>query len=352
MSGRPEVAVVIPTYNQEKTLAACLESVYAQTYRPAEVIVVDDASSDRTREIARGFSCTLLALPTNRGPAAARNAGVAAATAPLVFFLDSDTALLPDALANAVRAYQDTPGCGMVQGIYAPLPLFDDGPVEVYRVLAEHLMRRRTTATLFSCSLIPKEVYLAAGGLDERLRDGEDFEFGTRLPAGYSLLVTDRVVTRADDVDRLLPLLREHFTRSRSRPARLVEAWRRRRLAPPSARTGARPGRVTYLDGAGWVTSAATGLGLVALPAAVLTPWALLAVPPLGLAFLAANRELVAEARRLRGVRFAVTAVALHALTNAVFLLGIAAGLPLMVRQALRRPATARPRAVAAERRT
>ena len=59
-------------------------------------------------------------------------------SAPLLFFVDSDTALAPDAVQNAVQAYRDTPDCGMVQGIYDKEPLFDDGPVERYRVFSEH----------------------------------------------------------------------------------------------------------------------------------------------------------------------------------------------------------------------
>lgn len=209
-----EVAVIIPNYNKKKTLRACLESVYAQTYRPAEVIVVDDGSTDGSLEIAREFPCRIITSPGNQGSAAARNIGAVEATVPLLFFLDSDTALAPDAIENAVRAYRQTPGAGMVQGVYAPEPLYDDGLVEQYRVAFEHFDRRQSTATFLSNTLIPKHVFFEAGGLDERLRDGEDFEFGTRVPARYRLVVTEAVVTRADDVDGFWACLWERFVRA------------------------------------------------------------------------------------------------------------------------------------------
>src|SRR6266545_2048903 len=138
MAWRADIAVIVPNYNKKKTLRACLESVYAQTYAPAEVIVVDDVSTDGSLEIARQFPCAIVEPPRNQGPAGARNLGVASSSAPLLFFLDSDTALATDAIHNAVKAYRETPDCGMVQGIYDKEPLYDDGPVERYRVLCEH----------------------------------------------------------------------------------------------------------------------------------------------------------------------------------------------------------------------
>jgi glycosyltransferase involved in cell wall biosynthesis len=140
---RPSVTVVIPNYNYAKTLRACLESVFAQSHAPVEVIVVDDASTDRSREIAAAFPCTVLAIPTNRGVSAARNLGAARARGDVLFFLDSDTALAPDALANAVDLLLDDPETGCVHGVLDPEPLFDDGPVERYHALHAHFWRRR-----------------------------------------------------------------------------------------------------------------------------------------------------------------------------------------------------------------
>jgi glycosyltransferase involved in cell wall biosynthesis len=98
----PSVSVVIPTYNRRKLLFRALGSVFGQTHRPVEVIVVDDASSDGTVEALRRADfpvrVEVLALPFNQGPAAARNAGIRRASGRYVAFLDSDDVWLADKL--------------------------------------------------------------------------------------------------------------------------------------------------------------------------------------------------------------------------------------------------------------
>ena len=324
---RDDVVVIVPNYNKRKTLRACLESVYAQSYRPAEVIVVDDVSTDGSLEIAREFPCTIVESPRNGGPAVARNLGVARSTAPLLFFVDSDTALAPDAIRNAVQAYRSTPDCGMVQGIYDIEPLYDDGPVERYRVLCEHYERSQTTATFLSCTLIPRHVFEEAGRLDERLRDGEDFEFGTRVPARYRLVVTTSVVTRADDEDKFWGCLVERFVRSTTLPVIMVRARRLR----DEGRVGFQLNKI----GTGQhtprkpprVSSASATATFLTLPLALVSPW-LLVVPAATLGvFLGMNRAFIGFARRHRGVRFAAWVAWMQLCFHTAFFLGACVGL-------------------------
>nr|MDT0656799.1 glycosyltransferase family A protein [Micromonospora sp. DSM 115978] len=330
MTGRPDaVAVIVPNFNKEKVLRACLEAVYAQTLPPVEVIVVDDRSTDRSREIAREFcrdrregpECTLVEFSVNQGPSAARNAGVAASTAPLLFFVDSDTALEPDAIENAVRVLRESPGCGMVQGIYHPEPLFDDGPVEAYRVSFEYFWRRRSvgrrTATLFTASLVVREAFEAAGGLDVRLRhgDGEDAEFGTRLPDRYKLVVTDTVLTRHDDVDRFWPFLREQWSFATGTPMLMLRSWRRRKAGAGI--------RVHAISPTGLVLS---GLSLLTLPFVPVAPWLALVWLALLVASTAASHEFLRYTYRFRGAGFAAFAAWMHTVLYAVAVLGTGVG--------------------------
>ncbi|WP_407566849.1 glycosyltransferase family 2 protein [Polymorphospora sp. A560] len=335
MSGAGGVAVIVPNFNKEKTLRACLESVFGQSYVPVEVVVVDDRSTDGSREIAAGFPCRVVELPVNSGPAAARNAGVAASSAPLLFFVDSDTALAPDAVGNAVRLLVGSPGVGMVQGIYDARPLFDDGPVEAYRVAFEHFWRKRSvgrdTGALFAATLIPRAVFEETGGFDERLRSGEDDEFGTRLPDRYRLVATDRVLTRHDDVDRLLPLLAEQFVRASAKPLLMARTWRRQRAG--AAGTGARVGmmstdRFRHLEWAAQISLLTSALALATVPLTVVVPWLALTWPVLGAMFVAANRRFLRLTHQLRGPGFAVFAAGLHALSYAALVAGLVAGLP------------------------
>jgi glycosyltransferase involved in cell wall biosynthesis len=346
------VAVIVPNYNKEKVLRACLESVYAQTHPPAEVVVVDDRSTDRSPDIAREFArdrrdqrdhlppFRLIELPVNRGAAAARNAGVAASTAPLLFFVDSDTALEPDAIENAVRVLRETPDCGMVQGIYHPEPLFDDGPVEAYQLSFEYFWRRKTvgreTSAVFTASLIPRAVFEAAGGFDGDLRHIEDDEFGTRLPERYRLVVTDAVLTRHDDVDRLLPLLREQFLRASVKPLIMLRTWRRQRAGAIGARGDmiSLP-RFWHLDWSARTSLITPALTLLTVPAIPFAPWLLLTWPLLAGVFVVANHEFVGYTYRSRGARFAVFAAAVHLLVHVALVLGHGAGLFRVAREVL-----------------
>jgi glycosyltransferase involved in cell wall biosynthesis len=331
MTEPERVAVIVPNYNKAKTLRACLESVYAQRHRPAEVVVVDDASTDGSLEIARSFPCTLVELPGNRGPAAARNTGVAASTAPLLFFVDSDSALAPDAVGNAVRVLRENPDCGIVQGNYDLEPLFDDGPVEAYKVAFEHFWRGRTvggeTGTLFSVCLVRREAYEAAGGMDEDLRNGEDVEFGTRMPDRYTVVVSDAVRTRHDDDHRLFPLLWEQLVRSANAPMVMLKTHRRRR----SGATGSRVdmlslGRLTYLDRTAYLSFGLMGLSLAVLPFAVLMPWLLLVLLGLQATFVVVSHEFLRFALRRKGIRFALVATGMHIATHGAMALGASLG--------------------------
>ncbi|MER7402424.1 glycosyltransferase family 2 protein [Streptomyces sp. NPDC000070] len=214
----PTVSVIIPNYNYEKTLPACLDAVFAQTLQPLEVIVVDDASTDRSREIIRGYPCRLIENPGNSGVSAVRNRGAAESRGDILFFVDSDVALAPDALENAVRILTEDPGCGFVHGVPAAQPLFDDGPVERYRVLHAHHFHRRSVGVVasafFALGAVRREVFEAVGPLNERLRDSEDLEYSNRLHGRCRIRLTDTITGRHDDADSLRALLREQARRA------------------------------------------------------------------------------------------------------------------------------------------
>lgn len=97
-----DVTVIIPARNRAHVLRAAVESVLAQTAPPAEIIVIDDASTDDTAAVAEGLPVRLVRHTEARGSGMARNAGVEGATTGLVAFLDSDDEWLPGHLAYTV----------------------------------------------------------------------------------------------------------------------------------------------------------------------------------------------------------------------------------------------------------
>ena len=92
-TSRPLVSIVVVTWNSAPFLHRCLEALHAQTYRPTEVIVVDNASTDESREIAKG--ATVIANETNRGFSAAVNQGIARANGEFVLLCNPDAFLDP-----------------------------------------------------------------------------------------------------------------------------------------------------------------------------------------------------------------------------------------------------------------
>ena len=105
-TNEPLVSIVVPVYNVERYIERCISSVFSQTYRPLEVILIDDCSPDRSIEVAKEYIAVsvkenldehrkfvFLKHESNRVLSAARNTGINAATGAYVYFLDSDDAI-------------------------------------------------------------------------------------------------------------------------------------------------------------------------------------------------------------------------------------------------------------------
>ena len=106
----PSVSVVIPMYNDAEVVSEALDSVFAQTHQPSEIIVIDDGSSDDSASVVSGLGRDLTLLKQkNAGPAAARNAGINAASSEWIAFLDADDVWLEDRLASQLSVLTENP---------------------------------------------------------------------------------------------------------------------------------------------------------------------------------------------------------------------------------------------------
>src|SRR5215203_2741551 len=112
----PLVSVVIPCHNQARFLADGVESVLAQRYRPVEIIVVNDGSTDDTAEVAARYPEVRHIVQDNRGLAEARNRGLLHSRGALLVFLDADDRLLPHALGRGAALLAADPALGFVAG--------------------------------------------------------------------------------------------------------------------------------------------------------------------------------------------------------------------------------------------
>ena len=117
MARLPRVSVVIPTFNRRETVGEAIDSVLSQEGAEVEVLVVDDGSTDGTAEVAQAFAPRVSVIrQANSGAGAARTAGLAATTAPLVAFLDADDRWHPTAAAALGRALNAHPAALVARG--------------------------------------------------------------------------------------------------------------------------------------------------------------------------------------------------------------------------------------------
>lgn len=259
----PSISVVMPAYNAAATIARALDSIAAQTRRPAEVIVVDDASTDATAAIAAAHPLrpTLVRHPANRGGAAALHSGLEAASNDWVAFLDADDEWLPEKLAAQAAALEDAPDAIVVAtGIvfidrqgheaweYGVTPFAHEGRTFWRNLLLD-------SAILQSSALVRRRVALATGGVDAAMRTGYDQQLFVRLAAlGPVAYVHQRLVRyhdspgsltklpRPSDILPVLAMHERHFTMFAERltPAQLREARRRRYAEAASGLVAAR----------------------------------------------------------------------------------------------------------------
>jgi glycosyltransferase involved in cell wall biosynthesis len=113
----PLVSVITPVYNARRYLGEAIDSVLRQTYKPVELIVVDDASDDGSADVARSYGTAVrYAYQPRRGGGAARNRGVELARGEFLAFLDADDRFLPDKLDSQVRTLGNDGDLDMVFG--------------------------------------------------------------------------------------------------------------------------------------------------------------------------------------------------------------------------------------------
>jgi GT2 family glycosyltransferase len=228
----PLVSVIIPNYNYERTLGHCIRSAQRQDYPRLEVIVVDDCSTDGSLRIAQDSGATVVRTPVNSRVATARNLGAATARGDILFFLDSDVALEPGAVGNAVRVLLAEPEVGAICGTYLPEPMFPGPLIKEYRALqirrwwAEKEAEGSISGLNTAMCAMRASVFREVGPFNQRLMWNEEQDYYVRLRARYDVRATPSIRGRHDHDDTLRELLRKVFNRALHSGLR----WRQRGL--------------------------------------------------------------------------------------------------------------------------
>ena len=223
------ISVVIPVYNREALITEALNSVFDQSYRPLEVIVIDDGSTDRTPEVVKGWikvhSSTdgfrvKLVRQEHKGGNPARNRGIEESRGKYVAFLDSDDLWLKEKLAKQILCFQD-PEVGAVYCGIQPMDL-TTGEVspaipQAYPrgwILARLLVRDVTAPT--SAFVLRRSVFDVVGRFDEALEARQDWDMWIRVSTAFKI----------DAVPEPLVRYRHHSgTRTASDPYREIRAY-------------------------------------------------------------------------------------------------------------------------------
>jgi GT2 family glycosyltransferase len=197
----PRLSVVVPTHNGAETLAKCLDALRASSYPPNEIIVVDDASTDGSADIATRWGCQVIRLDRNEGAACAKNRGARAAKGDVLFFTDDDIVVARDALAHLAENYSNQNLAGVVGLLDSKIP-FDDFPSNLKNLWMRFSYAKLPTegVGLFYTSIasMRREIFLRLGGFDENYRGAsitEDTEFGQRAWAAGHFIRLDHRVT-------------------------------------------------------------------------------------------------------------------------------------------------------------
>jgi len=206
---KPQVSVIIPTYNRGWVLREAVESVLAQDFEDFELIVVDDGSTDNTGEILAAYGNDIAVLEqTNRGVSAARNRGIAGASAPLIAFLDSDDLWKPQKLSRQTEFFSAEPQTLICQteeiwirnGVRV-------NPKKRHHKFSGMIFEPSLALCLVSPSavMMRRELFERVGVFDESLPACEDYDLWLRVSCRYPVGLIDEplIIKRGGHDDQL-----------------------------------------------------------------------------------------------------------------------------------------------------
>lgn len=219
----PIVSVIVPVRNSPGYLRSCLGRLQSTTYKDYEIIVVDDASTDDTPNVAEQMGVHLLRRLDRGGPSAARNDGARVARGKYLFFLDADVCVHPETVGRLVEAFERETNADAVFGSYDANPAALN-ILSQYKNLFHHFVHQdgNEHASTFwaGCGAVKRDVFLEMNGFN--LEYGrpciEDIELGVRLhKAGRRIVLDKRIqathlkkwtlwsILRTDVFDRGVP---------------------------------------------------------------------------------------------------------------------------------------------------
>lgn len=174
MDVKPMVSIIIPVYNAEKYLFETLSSLTGDDFQPREIIVVDDGSTDKSAEIARGFNEIKYYFQENKGVSVARNFGIECSKGDFITFLDADDVWIPGRIQQGLNYFIKNPETDFVLGMSQRF--FDNGferPSNMHQEWFDHPQFASNTGVLMA----RRHCFDRIGGFDPGYKRGEDTEW-------------------------------------------------------------------------------------------------------------------------------------------------------------------------------
>ena len=197
----PTVSVIIPTYNRREQLAFALDSVISQTVKLHEIVVIDDGSTDNTPEMLQEFARLhpdmrlIVIRQKNRGPAAARNAGIKAASGDLIAFLDDDDIWLPEKTERQLSVFSSDPQLDLLGCASNIVKLFDG--LRLVQIKEWAMLFRNWFAT--PTVIVRRDVALSCGGFPEDLRHYEDYALWLKIAGRHKCAFLNEMLVSCGD---------------------------------------------------------------------------------------------------------------------------------------------------------
>ncbi len=201
-ASNPLVSIIIPSYNMAKLVLRAVESVLNQTYQNLEIIVVDDGSTDNTKQLLEPyFNKIKYVYKANGGVCSARNAGLRQASGAFIALLDSDDTYMPDKVEKSLKFLQDNPDFGFV---HTDTYLVDSQDREIERYqhpksrytgwISRQLLKGNFIAN--PTNFFRRECYDSCGGYEESLFPPGDWDLWLRISKKFKVGYIDEPLSR------------------------------------------------------------------------------------------------------------------------------------------------------------
>jgi cellulose synthase/poly-beta-1,6-N-acetylglucosamine synthase-like glycosyltransferase len=241
----PKVDIIIPAYNAAKYLPSAIESVIAQTFDDWKILLVDDGSTDDTREVISSFADRLgerlqYIYQNNKGLPAARNTAIRNSTAEFLALLDADDVWLPSRLEESVKSFEGRPQCGLSYGMIRYIDV--EGKTSEWEDRRQKNAEGRIAAQIYMrkvnlpCPTVTfRRLCVAEVGLfDETMRATEDRDMWLRIALKYEVCFIERVIAHyrlsptsmSTDLNRMLTAQLKFVEKHRGAPG--CGTWQRR----------------------------------------------------------------------------------------------------------------------------